>query len=183
MVNLMRLPPELTAGDTWTIDREYSAYAPGTWSLAIYFKSAAAAFAIEGAEVTTVGAGFRAVKAAADTATLTAGRYAYQLQVTNGAVRVTLEQGEVVVLPNFAVAGNLDARSFARKALENIEAYLANANNLAAASYQIGGRTLARFRPEELMKLRKQLQTEVAREDAANGGARVGRTFVRFNAP
>lgn len=123
--------------------------------------------------------------AAAVTATWSAGDYTWRAQVSKASEVFTVGEGRITVQPSFGAA-TLDTRSFARKALDAVEAYLADGNNLAAAEYQIAGRSLKRHTLPELMAHRDRLKAEVAREDAA---ARLAaglpdrrRVFVRFGA-
>jgi hypothetical protein len=91
----------------------------------------------------------------------------------------------MTVAPSFGAA-TLDTRSSARKALEAVEAYLADPNNLTAAKYEIAGRSLDRFPLTDLWAHRDRLRFEVAREDAATRAAAglpdKRRVFVRFGA-
>ena len=128
---------------------------------------------------------FNVLAAAADTAAWAAGEYTWRAQVSKAGEVYTVDEGRLTVQPSFSAA-TLDTRSFARKALEAVEAYLADANNLAAAEYEIAGRSLKRHSLPELMSHRDRLKAEVAREDAA---ARMAaglpdrrRVFVRFGA-
>ena len=115
-----------------------------------------------------------------------AGDYTWVSWVAQGADRYTLQTGAIKVLPNPATATALDLRSTAAKALAAIDAYLADANNLTAASYTIAGRSLNRYTRAELIAERSKWQAEVARENAA---ARVAaglpdnrRIYVRWGA-
>jgi hypothetical protein len=105
------------------------------------------------------------------TAGWAAGDYAWRAQATRGDDAYTVASGSLTVQPAFSAA-TLDARSHARKALANIEAYLENPNNLSSSMYEIAGRKLQRFGISELLALRDRYRAEVAREDAA---AQVGR--------
>ena len=122
--------------------------------------------------------------AAATTATWRPGTYLWTAYVTGGTSRFTLETGEIVIRPNPA-SGGYDTRSNARVMLENIEAYLLDSNNLAAASYSIGGRSLSRWSRSELWAERSKLQMEVqAEKAAARMAAGLGnprRLYVRFD--
>jgi hypothetical protein len=115
-----------------------------------------------------------------------AGDYTWVNWVEKAPDRYTLDTGAVKVLPNPAGATALDLRSTAAKALAAIDAYLADANNLSAASYTIAGRSLSRYTRAELIAERSKWQAEVARENAA---ARVAaglsdnrRIYVRWGA-
>jgi hypothetical protein len=111
------------------------------------------------------------------------GVYAWRASVSKSGESYTVASGTMVVAPSFG-ADTVDARSFARKALANIEAYLENPQNLTSASYSINGRTLTRFAIPELLKMRDKFIFEVLREDAADRAARGlpdrRRVMVRF---
>ena len=123
---------------------------------------------------------------AASTAEWAAGRYAWRAQVSKDGDAFTIGEGRLTIIPNFEASATLDTRSFARKALEAVEAYLANPSHLTAAEYQIAGRSLKRHTLPELMVHRDRLKAEVAREDAATrlsaGLPDRRRVFVRFGA-
>jgi hypothetical protein len=121
--------------------------------------------------------------AATTTTAWAAGQYAWRSQVSKAGEVYTIASGSITVEASFASA-SLDARSFARTALDNIEAYLKNANNLTAAMYEIGGRRLQRISVPDLMTLRDRYKAEVKREDAASAVAQglpdPRRVYVRF---
>lgn len=121
---------------------------------------------------------------ATTTAAWVAGQYSWVASVARAGERYTLAQGAVQILPDPASASVMDTRSQARVALDNICAYLADAQNLSAAKYSIAGRSLDRHPMSELLRLKSHFQVEVAKEDAA---ARVAaglpdnrRVYVRF---
>ena len=89
----------------------------------------------------------------------------------------------MTIRPGFGAA-TLDTRTATRRALEAVEAYLADPGNLAAAKYSIAGRSLDRFPLPELWSHRDRLKVEVAREEAATGAGLPGRgrIQVRFGA-
>lgn len=174
-------PAELIVGDTWRWTRAWSDFPAGTWTLSYSFKNSAGAFAVAGAEITASGTEFAVSVPAATTTTRAAGRYAWAAFVTSGADRYQVAEGEAVLRPNLAAAGALDTRTPARRMLDAIEAYLTDSNNLAAARYQIGNRSLDRWNMDDLLKMRSKLKFEVAAEAAAAGGPNVRRSYVRFN--
>ena len=124
--------------------------------------------------------------AAAASTNWSAGDYAWRAQVSKAGEVYTVGDGRVTVRPSFGAASTLDTRSSARRALEAVESYLADSNNLAAAEYEIAGRQLRRHALADLWKHRDRLRVEVAREDAANriaAGLPDGRrVYVRFGA-
>lgn len=117
------------------------------------------------------------------TAEWAAGMYAWRASVSKTDETHTVASGTVTIAPAFGATA-LEARSFARKALANIEAYLVNPQNLTAASYSIAGRNLSRIGIPDLLKLRDRYIFEVSREDAADRVSRglpdKRRIFVRF---
>ena len=124
--------------------------------------------------------------AGSTTATWVAGDYTWVNWVEKAADRFTLGSDTIKVLPNPASATALDLRSTAAKALAAIDAYLADANNLTAASYTIAGRTLSRYTRADLIAERSKWQAEVARETAAARAAAglpdKRRIYVRWGA-
>lgn len=118
--------------------------------------------------------GYRVQLAPATTAAWTAGDYAWNSYLTKTGARVTLESGQVTLLPDPAVAtAPRDNRSHARKVLEAIEAVIEGRATKDQEEYTIGDRSLKRTPLEELRKMRTDYRAEVrAEEDAervANG--------------
>jgi hypothetical protein len=174
-------PLELGAGNTWTWTREFAGYPAVTWTLAYHFKNAASSFSVSGADIVASGSSFVITKAAAATASIAAGRYGWQAYVTSGSTRFLAASGEVQVQPDFSAAGARESRSIARQMLDAIEAYLLNANNLTAARYQIGGRSLDRWDRSDLLAERSRLKYEVQAEEGAAGRPDSRRSYVRFS--
>ncbi len=103
---------------------------------------------------------------AATSAGWPAGDYAWRAQVSRAGEVYTVGEGRMTVRPSFG-ASTLDTRSSARKALEAVEAYLADPNNISAAQYEIAGRQLRRHTLTELWAHRDRLRLEVLREEQA----------------
>jgi hypothetical protein len=97
-----------------------------------------------------------------------AGRYHWVAYITrtSDSARIEIDNGVLEVQPNRST-NNADPRSFAQIALDNIETYLKDPTNLAAASYSIAGRSLSRWNREDLMTERERMKGEVARERKA----------------
>lgn len=173
-------PTSLLAGDTAKWLKSIADY-PATdgWSLSYVLVSAAQRITFT---ATANGSDYLVNASAATTAAWVAGSYAWRAQVSKSGEVFTVASGTIDVMPAFASA--IDSRSHARKTLANIEAYMENAGNLSAASYEIAGRKLQRIPLPELMALRDKYKGEVAREDAANSVARGlpdrRRVMVRF---
>lgn len=176
-------PTTVNAGDTIRWTRTLPDYpASAGWVLAYTLLNAASKITITSA---ASGDDHAVNVAAATSAAWVAGDYAWRAQVSKSGEVYTVGEGRMTVAPSFGAA-TLDTRSSARKALEAVEAYLADPSNLTAAKYEIAGRSLDRFPLTDLWSHRDRLRFEVAREDAA---ARVAaglpdtrRVFVRFGA-
>jgi hypothetical protein len=85
---------------------------------------------------------------------------------TSDSARIEVDYGTMTVQPNRST-DSTDPRSFAQIALDNIETYLKDPTNLAAASYSIAGRSLSRWNREDLLREREVLKGEVVRERRA----------------
>jgi len=180
----MQVPDELIAGDTWEWTRELADYPASAWSGAWYFEMAEGNFSVASVDS---GDTFTGTVAAATSAGYRAGRYRWRFVATRTAdsVRKTVEEGWLEVLPDPAAAGNVDHRSTARAVLDMIDAYLRDPNNLNAASYSLGGRSLSRWNRGDLLTEREKWQAEV-RADAAKDRMAAGlgnprRLYVRFD--
>jgi hypothetical protein len=171
-------PDSLRAGDTWLWTVPGDAYPSPGWVMTYQFKSPAAGFSFSGAAI----APDHAISVpSSTTATFPAGTYQWVRYATSGGARITIDQGELVVLPDFSVAGALDARTTAEKILAAIEQLLLGFTDVQ--EYVIGDRSVKRMTRLELLKARDQLKSEVANEEAADSVARgLGnprRLFVR----
>jgi len=186
------IPTQLTAGDSLrlSIPSQGRTVADG-WALALLLVPAAGVglritAGTNAADPDNAGAHLLTV-AAGVTAGWAPGAYTWVLQASKAGERETLASGQTTLRPDPASAtGPLDLRSTSRQALDALNAYLLDANNLKAASYSIAGRTLSRHSMPDLLALRSRLQAEVAREEAAAavaaGGVDRRRIYVRFGA-
>lgn len=122
---------------------------------------------------------------AATTSGWPAGDYAWRAQASKAGEVYTVAEGRMTIKPSFGVSA-LETRSLARQALDAVEAYLADPNNIAAAQYEIAGRQLRRHTLPELWAHRDRLRLEVLREEQAErlaaGLPDRRRVFVRFGA-
>ena len=175
-------PTTLPAGDTAKWRRTYTPWlASDGWALTYTLVNATTRIAFA---ATADGDAHLVNVPAATTATWAPGTYAWRAQASKDGEIYTAATGSIDILPAWGAA--TDARTHAAKALANIEAYLENAANLAAAEYEIAGRRLKRHSLPELLALRDRYRMEVARESAAQhaaaGLAPRGRIAVRFGA-
>lgn len=173
-------PTELRAGDTWQWRREdLSDYPASTWTLKYYFRNASAYFDVT---ATADGDLFAVSVAKATTATRTVGSYDWIAVVESSTERYQIDQGRLEVLPNLATAAAYDARSFARKMLDYIEAELVSrgsSGQLDLVNATLEQRSIGRDRAG-LITLRNQMLVEVRREEAATKGVESRRVLVRF---
>lgn len=182
----MRLIDKLVAGDTLSFTTSTPDYpASAGWALVYKLIPAVAG---EGVAITLTssadGDDHKVTASSAATALWTPASYTWVAYATQAGERYTLNQGVIQILPDPASAASLDGRSSARKALDAVEAYLADKTNLSAAEYQIAGRQLRRHSLPELWAHRDRLKFEVTREEAAErvaAGLPDGRrVYVRF---
>jgi len=100
----------------------------------------------------------------------------------------TLESGQVEVLPDITQAtSQTDIRSHAKKVLDALETLLEGKSLNDAQSYSIGGRSISKMSPEELIKWRSfyknEYQRELEAENHAKGLDSPRRIGVRFQRP
>ena len=175
-------PTTVNAGDTVLWRRTLADYpASDGWALAYTLLSATAKITISAAPD---GADHLVNVASGVSGTWVAGDYAWRAQVSKAGQVFTVAEGRITVRPSFTAATTLDTRSSARKALEAVKAYLADANNIKASEYEIAGRQLRRYTLSELWAHHDRLVTEVRNEGAADriaaGLPSNTRVYVRF---
>lgn len=176
-------PSTVNAGDTVRWIRSLPDYpASAGWVLAYQLVNATSRITLTS---TASGDDHLIQAAATGTASWISGDYAWRAQVSKAGEVFTVGEGRITVRPSFA-SGTQDTRSQARQALDAVNAYLANPNNLAASEYQIAGRQLRRHSLPDLWRHRDRLQDEVLREEAAArlaaGLPSNNRILVRFGA-
>jgi hypothetical protein len=120
---------------------------------------------------------------------LAVGRYGWSLRMlaNDETERQTIASGQIQVLPNPSEAEPpIEQRSFARRALETIEAAILR-HGTAVLSFSVFGRTYTYESHTELLSVRNRLRAEVAAEDES---ARLERgepsrqvAWVRFTRP
>lgn len=171
-------PPTLVAGSTWVWDRDYGDFPAPTWTAIAYFENAAAQFSVASA---ANGTAQRFTIAATTTADYKAGRYRVRVQVTDGSSVYTADDAWVDVESNpNGTTSTADQRSWARRTLEAIEAFLEGNATTAQQSMSVAGRSISRWSLSELMQFRDQLRGEIrTAEQGSNSG--LGRNIkVRY---
>lgn len=172
-------PAVIDAGATIKWTRTLPDYpASDGWVLSYELVKASTRIAITAA---ASGADHLVTISAAASAAYAAGMYDWRARVSKAGEVYTVGSGRVTVAGSFGSA--LDARSQARRILEAIEATLEGRATSATESYEIAGRKMKFYTPEQLLVLRDRFRIEVQREDAAARSAaglpHPGRVFVR----
>lgn len=177
---LVSIPTTLTSGDTWAWTADYGDYPAGTWTATAYFENSAQSFSVAASASGTTHA-FAAT--ATTTAAFVAGRYFVQVRVVNGATKHIAEVGWCEVKADPAASALVDHRSWARRTLDAIEAFLEGNATTAQQSIEVAGRSISRYPLPELLQLRAQLRGEVNIEErGATSG--LGRNIkVRYGNP
>ena len=176
-------PSVIVAGDTAKWTKSLADYpASDGWALSYTLVNATNRYTFS---ATASGSDFAVTVAAATTTAYAAGLYDWRAQVAKAGEVFTVGSGQFIVQPSFASA--TDGRSSAKKSYDQVVAYLADSNNLAAAEYEIAGRRLKRLSVPELIQLKSHLSAEVQRETAATRAAAglpdQRRVYTRFQAP
>ena len=169
------LPTDLVAGNTWQWDRDYGDYPAPTWSATAYFENQAKTFSVA---ATAEGTAHRFTIAAATSAAYLPGRYKVSVRVTDGSQVFIAEIGYCEVEIDPAAAGTHDTRSWARRTLEAVEAFLEGNATTAQQSMSVGGRQISRWSLPDLTKWREQLKQEVRTEGRPAGSGR----YIRVRA-
>lgn len=164
-----REPTALQAGDLWAWTRTdlITDYPSSAYSLSYVARREITGERIA-ISATGGSTGYTVSVSSTTTADYEAGRYHWVAYITrtSDSARIEVDQGVFDVEPNRATS-SADPRSFAQIALDNIETYLKDPSNIAAASYSIAGRSLSRWNRADLLRERETLKGEVVRERRA----------------
>lgn len=158
-------PSRIVAGDSAKWTKNLPQYLPDSgWVLSYAIVKDGVRLSVTGSDN---GDGSHLVDiSAATTATWTPGQYAWQAYVTKAAERYTVSSGQLKVEANFA-SGAVDARSHAQKTLDALEATLEGRASSDQLAYSIGGRSISKMNPEQLLSWRDKYKAEVAAEEKA----------------
>lgn len=172
--NILSEPTRLRAGDSWKWTTAFDGYSSGDgWTLKYVLNApgiARFAFPDGSAAANTDGISFDVTVAATATASVVPATYDIVAILTNGSDQRTLELESVQVLPNLAGAtGAVDTRSFAKKALDTIEAALIGDTSPHIQEYEIHGRRVKYMDRKVLLDYRAQFKAEYRNEQIAAG--------------
>lgn len=170
MVDIPTTEPTIfTAGDTVKWTRELPDYTSGDgWVLTYAFRNAAGKL-----DATASGSGstHSTTLAASATKALPPGVYQWAAYVTKAAAseRYEIARGSVVVLQNMAEAAAFDARTTARRAVDDLRAALATMRSSGGRvrRYRIADREMEFETVADLLKLLRYWEGQVSSEDAA----------------
>lgn len=177
-------PASFTAGDTvkWRISVPDYLPADG-WAMTYAFvqsahqRTATGSNNGDGTHLITI--------SAANSALFNTGIYFYQAYVTLSGERFKVREGRLEVKPNFATASSgVDARTHVKQVLDALEATIAGKASKDQLSYTIGGNTVAKLAPGDLIKwynhYQKLYSNELAAERVNKGEAQGNIIKVRF---
>lgn len=184
----MNFPATLRAGDKISWTETLSDYPATLWTLGFYLSS----FNKPVISFTSTASGTDHLISILQVTSKTwvPGSYQWQGYVyltATPTTRYTLENGNIEVLPDLTQAtSQSDFRSHVKKVLDAIESVLEGKASQDASSYSIGGRSISKWSPSELLvwrdKYRLEYANEIAAEKVAKGldsGKRVGLRFRR----
>lgn len=187
------IPSLIYAGDTLAFDVPAfkdslgNSVDSGTYTLTWYARTNTAS---EGTTVvgTAEGSGWRVTVPAATTTGFDAGLWTWQAIATYSTVQHTAGRGQFTVKATAKYTGTpgaFDDRSRAEVDLSYVEAAIRTlAQGGMVQEYQIGGRSLKRYKMTELLQLRDELKNEIAMERKAEkirqGLGNPGLAKVRF---
>lgn len=166
----------MIAGDTWRWDKDVADY-PATelWTLKYSLRGASQI----DFDATTNGSGYSVTVAATKTK-LPDGVYAWSARVEKAGEVHTVDEGTIFVAPDLSTSKAGQRQSFAERVLPKIEAVLFQRASTDILEYSIAGRQLKKWTPEQLMKLRATLKTEIARQRTKGKSSQMR---VRFGRP
>lgn len=105
---------------------------------------------------------------AATTADYPPGVYAWQAYVSKTTDRFLVGKGSICIEPNFSALTSYDGRTWARRMLSLVEKMIeGKGSRTDVASHTLGGHSLTRYSPAELMEWRDRLRAEVGKQDRA----------------
>lgn len=110
---------------------------------------------------------------------------AWQAVVTKAAERYTVASGQITVGASYSNGETVDERTHVRRTLEALEAVLEGRATSDQLGYSIGGRSITKMSPEQLLqwrdKYKAELAAEIKSEQIASGmSAATGTIRVRF---
>lgn len=163
-------PSQIVAGDTVQWTKSLCDYTPGDgWTLKYRLVGGNVTSTVTADTSTYPGLYFLTFAATVTAAVVTETPMRLIGWVESGSERHTVYDAVVGVLPNAAVATPANLLTHAERTLAVIEAAIEGNTSSAIQSYSIGGRSVSKYSPADLMRLRGQYAYEVKLQ--RNGGA------------
>ncbi len=175
------IPERFAAGDTLIFDACIGDYDAATWSLSYSFQKLTPSF--EEIDFSATAGTFRVNVAATTTVLWTAGLYSGQAYVTSGAERYKVWEGQVEVLPNYALNQQEDSRSTNRKTLDALRICQLKLAAKQTSRATIEGVDLFFKDPVALEKLISTYEVKVAAEERKASGKQRPVILSRFTLP
>ena len=166
-------PDTLVVGDRWVWRRNdlITDYPSDTYSLTYHFTRDSGGGGTHHISITATAItdAYIVEVASATTASLGDGDYVWQAYITrtSDSQRFVIDTGQTKLLPDFD-NDETDMRSFAKKALDSLEAVIQNRATIDQSSFSIAGRSLSRMSVDELLTLRDRFQAEYNKEVKLN---------------
>lgn len=164
-------PATLEAGVSVEWTRSLDDYpASSGWVLSYVFVKQGTQLTIEAA---AEGDTHRVSVSATDSRAWDPGTYDYKAYIALDPQRHCIESGQIEIWPDFAQQSvGMDGRSHAARMLAAIEAVLEKKATKDQLSYSIGGRSITRLAPQELIDWRAYYKRELGRERKRLGRVR-----------
>jgi len=181
-------PDTLTRGDSskWYVaDAEY--VPADSWVMSYYLVSPDSTRVVWTGVTNNGDGNWLVTLTKADTQNLKAGLWNWQRVATKASEQITRDSGSITVVEGFASAGAtaspfVDGRSFARRALDEVEAAIISRASSGQTSMSFNGRSVSWSSMAELYQLRADLRSEVNAEELG-ASAGLGRQIrVRYGA-
>lgn len=175
-------PFEILAGALVQWKRQFSDYpASAGWALSYTLINATGKITINGS---ADGDDHLVSVAAATSGAYTPGTYSWQALISKSSEKYVVDEGTMVIKPNFAALTTYDARTHVKKVLDAIEACIEGTASKDQEEYTIGSRSLKRRSMSELLELREKYRgywnQEQNAEKLKNGLGRKNKILVRF---
>lgn len=178
MTTALAVPASLTVGDTWSFSLSIADHDRPTWTATLHLRTGQSAIS-----AVSAGAGpdHAFSVAAATTAGYTAGKYRWQLRVSDGTTKTTVDEGWITLNPDPAAAGVHDPRSWARRTLEALESFMEGNAATAQLSMQLRDRSITRHDVDKLRAWRTELRGEIRAQESSEQQGKGRNIKVRFN--
>lgn len=169
--NRVVFPEKLVIGDSWHLRLVSERYggepADGPWTASLSFAADVSKLTVDATQVEAV---FEWEILPDDTQTLHPGPYQYVVQVSNGTLRRTIEQGGIHLEADITTSSPVKAESIKEKQLEAVDKTLLRLLNQETSSTEFAGKTYHLWDVEALQRVRNHIYREVMDERRKKAG-------------